>query len=217
MASTRPKDNHYPTPATVSDRQDSDIRLSVENRATVVRSYGGGATVRHRRRDKRGRRRWGVVDLVLAAAVGLLVAGVLVSIVPGVPGAVFTLAGLLFYWWQTGEPGTVALVVLVLLALTAIVLDYLAGVVSARAGGASWKATIIATVIGLVLTFVLGPLGFLFGTGGVVFVAEFVRHGDFEKSRKAAVYTTAGIVVSTFVRVVLNIIVLVLFLVLVLL
>jgi len=158
-----------------------------------------------------------MVDVVLIVALTLLVLGVVASLVPAVPGAVFTLFGLLFYWWQTGEPGTFALAMLVLIALTAVVLDYLAGVVSARAGGASWRTTVLATAAGLVLTFVLGPLGFLFGTGGVVFVAEFARHGEFERSRKAAIYTTAGIVVSTFVRVLLNIIVLVIFLFLVLL
>lgn len=156
-----------------------------------------------------------MVDLVLGVTVAVLVAGVVASLVPAVPGAVLTLAGLLFYWWQTGEPGTVALVVLVLLALTAVVLDYLAGVVSARAGGASWRTAAVATTTGLFLTFVLGPVGFLIGTGGVVFVIEFAHHGEFERSRKAAVYTTAGVVISTFVRVLLNLSVLVFFVVLV--
>jgi uncharacterized protein YqgC (DUF456 family) len=158
-----------------------------------------------------------VVNLVLAVAVALLVLGVVASVVPAVPGAVFSLAGLLFYWWQTGEPGTLALAVLVLFALTAVVLDYLAGVVSARAGGASWRTAAVATLAGLVLTFVLGPLGFVLGTGGVVFVVEFARYGDFERSKKAAVYTTAGVVASTFVRILLNMTVLVLFLVVALL
>jgi uncharacterized protein YqgC (DUF456 family) len=158
-----------------------------------------------------------VVDLVLGVTVAVLVAGVVASLVPAVPGAALTLAGLLFYWWQTGEPGTVALVVLVLLALTAFVLDYLAGVVSARAGGASWSTAAVATTAGLFLTFVLGPVGFLLGTGGVVFAIEFAHHGEFEKSGKAAVYTTAGVVVSTFVRVLLNLAVLVFFVFLVVL
>ncbi len=155
------------------------------------------------------------VDIVLAVAVGLLVLGIVASVVPVVPGAVFTVAGLVFYRWQTGEPGLLAFGVLLLLALTAIVLDYLAAVVSARAGGASWDTTVVAVVAGLALTFVLGPVGFLLGTAGVVFAVEFARHGDFERSRKAAVYTTAGVVASTFVRVLLNIVVLVLFVVLV--
>lgn len=156
-----------------------------------------------------------MVDVVLGVAVALLVAGVVVSLVPGVPGAVLTVGGVLFYWWQTGEPGTVALVVLVLIGLTALVIDYLATVVSARAGGASWRTTAVAGVAGFVLTFVLGPFGFLLGIAGVVFVAEFVRHGDFERSRKAAVYTTVGVVTSAFVRVFLNIVVLVVFVLLV--
>lgn len=156
-----------------------------------------------------------MVDVVLVVALALLVLGVVASLFPAVPGAIFTLAGILFYWWQTGEPGTVALVVLLLLAFTAIVLDYLAGVVSARAGGASWSTTAVATVAGIVFTFVLGPIGFMLGTAVVVFVTEFARHGDVKRSWKAAFYTTVGVAVSTFVRVLLNIIVLVLFLVLV--
>ena len=174
------------------------------------------ARLKHRRRDKGGRLTRYVVDVVLAVTVGLLVLGVVTSLVPMVPGAVFTLVGLGFYWWQTGEPGTVALVVLVLLALTAIVLDYVAGAVSARAGGASWRTTALATVAGLVFAFVLGPIGFVLGISGVVFVAEFARHGEFEKSRKAAVYTTVGIVASTFIRFFLNLLVLVIFVLLLL-
>ncbi|MDZ7687549.1 MAG: DUF456 domain-containing protein [Halobacteriales archaeon] len=152
-----------------------------------------------------------MVEVILAVTVALLVLGVVASLVPMVPGAVFTLIGLLFYWWQTGEPGTFALVVLVLLALTAIVLDYVAGAVSARAGGASWRTTALATVAGIVFAFVLGPVGFVLGIAGVVFVAEFARHGNYEKSRKAAVYTTVGVLASTFVRFLLNLVVLVLF------
>jgi len=156
-----------------------------------------------------------MVDVVLAVTVALLVLGVVTSLVPMVPGAVFTLAGLGFYWWQTGEPGTFALAVLVLLALTAIVLDYVAGAVSARAGGASWRTTALATVAGLIFAFVLGPVGFILGIAGIVFVAEFARHRDFERSRKAAVYTTFGILASTFIRLLLNLIVLVLFVLLI--
>ena len=156
-----------------------------------------------------------MVDLVFAIAIVLLLAGVVASVVPVVPGGVFTMAGLLFYWWQTGEPGTLALLVLVLLALTAIVLDYVASAVSAKAGGASWGTAAVAAVVGILLALVTGPLGLLAGIAGVVFLIEFLRHGDVDRSAKAAAYTTAGMLVSTVVRVAINLLVLVLFVLLV--
>ncbi len=155
------------------------------------------------------------MDVVLSVAILLLVLGIVLSVIPGLPGAVFTLGGLLFYWWQTGEPGAIAFVVLVLIAVTAIVIDYLAGAASARAGGASLTTTLVAGVAGFVLIFVLGPLGFLLGTGGVVFVVEFASNRDVRESARAAFYTTVGIAVSTVFRVLLNVLVLILFLLLV--
>ena len=54
--------------------------------------------------------------LVPVLAFVLLVAGVVGSLVPQMPGAPFSVAGVLVYWWGTGfsQPGILLLVVLVL-------------------------------------------------------------------------------------------------------
>ena len=152
-----------------------------------------------------------MVDVVLTVAIALLLVGVVASVLPVVPGAVFTLSGLVFYRWMTGEPGLIALAVLVLLALTAVVLDYLATAVSARAGGASWRTSTAAVLVGIVLAFVSGPVGFLGGTGAFVFVVEAVKNRNVRDAWDAAVYTTTGVVVSAYLRVLLNLLVLVIF------
>jgi uncharacterized protein YqgC (DUF456 family) len=128
-----------------------------------------------------------------------------------VPGALVSLGGVGFYRWQTGEPGGVALVVVVGLAVTAVVLDYASGAVSARAGGASWGTTAVAALSGVFLAVFFGPLGFVVGTAGVVFVSEMARGKGYEGSKEAAFYTTAGIVLSTVFRFLLNLLVLVVF------
>jgi len=152
-----------------------------------------------------------MVDVVLVVAVALLIVGVVASVVPVVPEAVFTLSGLVFYRWMTGEPGILVFGVLLLLSLTGIVLDYLATVVSARAGGASWRTATAAVVVGFILAFVTGPVGFLGGTAGFVFVVELVKKRNVREARDAAVYTTTGVVVSAYLRVVLSLVVLVAF------
>lgn len=156
-------------------------------------------------------------DALALVAVALLVIGVVASVVPGVPGALLSLAGVLLYWWQSGyaEPGTVALAGFVLLAVLALAVDWLAGAVSARVGGASLATTALAAVAGFLLLFVVGPLGILLGVAGVVFLAEYRRHGNVERGARTAAYATVGLLASTVAQVALTGLLLVAFLVVV--
>ncbi|HET7323761.1 MAG TPA: DUF456 domain-containing protein [Halococcus sp.] len=141
-----------------------------------------------------------VVSLLTIVAVALLVLGVLGSVVPLLPGPLLSLAGVYCYWWQSGyaEPGLVLLAVLTFIGLLAIATNYLAGAVSARAGGASSATAILAAVVGIVLFFITGtgPLGLVVGVVVTVFVVEFARHRDPERSAKTAVYTAIGMFAS---------------------
>ena len=51
-------------------------------------------------------------------------------------------------------------------------------------------------MVGLVLFFVTGPLGIIFGVAATVFVVEFYRQEDARQSLKAALVTTAGMLAS---------------------
>lgn len=146
------------------------------------------------------------LPLVPTVTLLLCVAGVVGSVVPGLPGAVFSLSGVLFYWWQSGyaEPGTLLLVVLLGLAILALLTDWFGGAAAAKASGASTMTTVAAGVVGLLLLFVAGPLGVVLGIGGTVFALEYREHGDPEASLRTAAYTTVGMLASALVQAMLT-------------
>lgn len=139
-------------------------------------------------------------------AVGLVVAGMVGSVLPVVPGGLLSAAGVLVYWRSTGyaEPSALLVAALVGVGLLATLVDYAGGAVAARAGGASLLTTGVAVVVGLVLLVVAGPVGFLVGLAATVFAVEFAQHADAEAGLRVAVYTTVGVLASTVVQVLLT-------------
>lgn len=148
-------------------------------------------------------------------AVALLLAGVVGSALPVVPGAGFSLAGIYLYWWSTGHasPGLAALVAFTLVGLAAILTDHFAGAVAARVGGASGKTTALAALAGLPLLLVAGPVGLVVGVAGVVFLAEVYRTRDPSRGLRSAVFAAVGVLGSAVVQVLLTLSLLVGFLV----
>lgn len=147
-----------------------------------------------------------MVEIELAIAVALLACGVIGSVVPLVPGALLSLAGVYYYWWTSGfsTPGLLFLVAATLLGLLTLALDYLSGAISATASGASLKTAVVAGLVGLSLLLLTGPLGALAGVVIAVFAMEFDRSGDLERSLRTAIYTTVGMLVSTVMQIVLT-------------
>lgn len=147
-----------------------------------------------------------VAFVILLATFVLLLAGVVGSITPQLPGAPFSIAGVLVYWWGSGfaEPGTIVLSLLLVVGVLTWVVDWVGGVVAAKIGGASTKTAIVAGLAGLVLFLVTGPLGILLGVAGTVFVLEFYRQQDARASAKAAAITTAGMLGSAVMQALLT-------------
>jgi uncharacterized protein YqgC (DUF456 family) len=144
-------------------------------------------------------------DLFVIVAFVLLIAGVVGSVAPVVPGGVLSLSGVLVYWWASGfsDPNLFILSGILLVALLAVAVDWLAGAVSAKAGGASTRTVVIATLVGLVgLAF--GPVGFLLGTAGTVFLMELTEGREIEESARAAGVTLVGMVTSSVMQVLLT-------------
>lgn len=139
-------------------------------------------------------------DLLVVAAFVLLVAGVVGSLIPVAPGAPLSIAGVLLYWWTTGEPGTLLLVVLVGVGLAALAVDWFGGALAAKASGTSTAISGLAALVGAVLTFVGGPLGLILGVAGTVFVVTYYRERSASRSLKRAVYATAGVLASALVQ-----------------
>lgn len=144
------------------------------------------------------------MELLVAVALALLVSGVGGSVLPMLPSGALSLAGLLVYWWQTGQPGTLLFVALAGLAVLALLVDWLAGVVGAKASGVDNRTAIIAGVVGFALMFVAGPVGLLAGVAGVVFAARVRENNDVVASARQAAYATVGVVASAAMQVVLT-------------
>lgn len=145
-------------------------------------------------------------DLLILVALALLVGGVAGSVLPLLPGAPLSLAGVYVYWWSTGfsDPGVLALVGFTAVGLVAVVVDLFGGAISARAGGASMATTALAAVVGLVLLVFTGPLGMLVGIAGTVFAVEYYHHQDARSSTRTALYATVGVLSSMLAQVLLT-------------
>ena len=146
------------------------------------------------------------LDLVVLLALGLCLFAVVGSLVPLVPGAALSVAGVLLYWWNSGyaDPRPLVLVGLVGIALLALVLDWFGGAVSASAGGASTRTTLAAAVVALPLTLVAGPVGLLLGVAGTVFALTYYENEDAEESARVAAYTTVGMLASSVAQALLT-------------
>lgn len=145
------------------------------------------------------------MDLVLGVALVLLVAGVAATLVPLVPGGLLSLAGVVGYWWQTGDPGSLALAILVGLALVATAAELLGSLVAARASGAAWGTTAIATGIGLVALLVVGPVGLLVAFVGSIVVLEMtLNDSGLGDGLRTGLVTFAGVFASLATQIVLT-------------
>lgn len=127
----------------------------------------------------------------------LLVGGVVVTLLPGVPGGTaLSLGGVYLHWWASGfaEPSTGVLAGLTLLGVL-VGLSSLAGpVVTGKLGGTPAVTTTLGTAVGGVLFLFLGVSGLVLGTVVTVFVLEYLRRGDLVESLVAAVL----VIVATF-------------------
>lgn len=146
------------------------------------------------------------MEPVLLVAVALLLVGVVGSVVPLVPGTALSLAGIYFYWWSSGytTPGLAVLVAFTVVGVAAMLADHFGGALAAKAGGASLGTTLLASVVGIVLLLVTGPVGLLLGVAGVVFVTEFYRTRDAGQGVRAAAYAAVGVLGSAVVQLIVT-------------
>ncbi|WP_336037874.1 DUF456 family protein [Halobacterium yunchengense] len=148
------------------------------------------------------------MDLLVAAAFALLAGGVAGSVLPLLPSGLLSLGGVLLYWTQTGDPGVFWVFVLASLATTALVVDWLAGFVGAKAGGTDTRTAALAGAVGLLLLLPGGPVGLLAGVAATVFVSEFRERRDLAESARRAAYATVGVLASAAMQAVLTVAVL---------
>lgn len=146
------------------------------------------------------------MESVVVVSFALLVLGVVGTIVPFVPGGLFSMAGVLTFWQSTGyqRPGLLVVLALLGTALLALVVDWFGGAIGAKTGGASFRHAAIATVVGLVGLVVSGPVGLLVGIVGATYALEARERGHGEETLRIAVAAGIGVLASAVVQIVLT-------------
>jgi len=131
----------------------------------------------------------------------LLIAGVIGSIAPMMPGAAFSLIGVGIYFFMTEDPSIIFTAFAALTGVFALATDWLAGSIAAKYGGASTKTSLMAGIAGI-FGFILlgGPIGLVLAVAATVFIREYLIHGDSGKGSKAAFYATIGVLGSAFIQ-----------------
>jgi hypothetical protein len=112
----------------------------------------------------------------------VMLAGVLVSFIPMVPGVVIVwLAGLVYGLAAGfGALGWGMFLLLTLLMIAGLLVDNVLMGSKARGAGASWYAIAFALLAGIVGSFLLPPLGGIIGAPLALFLFEYIRLKDSE-------------------------------------
>jgi len=140
------------------------------------------------------------VEQIIGLSLALLVmlTGLIGNIIPGLPGTPLVMVGALghrIYFGETSASNLVVFVVM-LLGMTALILDFVAGVLGAKKFGATWRGALGA---------ILGALGGLFFSLPGIILGPFIGATLFEllgrKELKHAAKAGAGAVVGLFLGV----------------
>ncbi|HSB68087.1 MAG TPA: DUF456 domain-containing protein [Candidatus Methylomirabilis sp.] len=131
----------------------------------------------------------------------LLLAGLVGSVVPFLPGPPLILLAALVHAFATGfnliGPGRLA--ILASLTVLAQLLDYLAAAVGTKKfGGSGWA--VAGAVVGGIVGFFFGPLGLLLGPVLGAVAGELLKRGDLRHSLKAGLGTLIGMLLGAAAR-----------------
>lgn len=140
--------------------------------------------------------------LLYVLGVAALVVGLAGVVLPAIPGSALLVLGAVLVAWAEGftrvSGWTVAACALVGIAIW--VTDFVAGVLGAKAFGASYWA-VVGAGIGLLVGLFLGLPGIILGPAVGAIVLEYARDPNFERAMKAGFGAFLGFVLGTAVKV----------------
>jgi uncharacterized protein YqgC (DUF456 family) len=144
------------------------------------------------------------VTLLWLLSVALIVVGVAGTVLPALPGTLFVLAGIVLGAWidDFTRVGWGVLTVVVVLAVLAWVLDYVAGLLGAKKAGASRQA-IIGAALGTVAGLFMGIVGVLFMPLAGAAIGEWLARRDHARALHVGMATWLGIMAGLVSKVVI--------------
>lgn len=140
------------------------------------------------------------MEILIWVIVALLfVGGFIGTIVPGFPGLSLIFGGILLFAFHNDFAiiSPVTVVLLGLLTGTTLLLDYVAGVVGAKAGGGGWRAALGAGVGALIGGIILNIPGIFLGAFVGGFLGAGLEGASHGKAVKVASYSALGVLGST--------------------
>ena len=142
--------------------------------------------------------------LLYLAAAALVIVGLLGTVLPVVPGALFVFLGLLLAAWADdfARVGPVALTIIGVLGLLSWVADFAATLLGAKRVGASPQALVGATLGGAFGLF-LGLPGMILGPFAGAVGGELLARRELWHAGKVGLGTWLGLVAAAVVKVIL--------------
>jgi uncharacterized protein len=138
-------------------------------------------------------------------AIVLVAVGVAGAVLPALPGVPLVFLGLWLAAWIDGyqKVSVLTLVVLGLLAILAMLLDFMAGALGAKRVGASRQA-ITGAVLGSVVGMFFGLPGLLIGPFAGALVGELSAQSSLEQATRVGVAAWVGFVLGTLAKLALS-------------
>lgn len=135
----------------------------------------------------------------------LVLAGLVGTVLPAIPGTPLVFVGLLLTAWSEGfqKVGWVTLTILGILTLAAVALDFVAGSLGAKRLGASWLATAGAT-LGAFVGLFFGFPGLLLGPFVGAAAGEYLARRNLRQAGKIGLATWLGLVLGAAAKIALT-------------
>jgi uncharacterized protein len=148
----------------------------------------------------------------LSLALLIMLTGLLGNVIPGLPGSPLVLAGAVAHrlYFGAATVSNTVLAVLVVLALVALLLDFLATMLGAKKFGATWRGALGAVIGGVVGLFFSLP-GIILGPfiGATLF--ELLGRKEFKPAAKAGAGAVVGLLLGVVGKCSIGVIVIALF------
>ena len=145
-------------------------------------------------------------------AVLLIVAGVIGTLVPGVPGVLVVFGGMLLAAWIDGfrRIGWITLTILAVLVALALLADVLGGLLGAKRVGAS-RLALLGAAVGSLVGLFYGLVGALIAPFFGAAAGELISRGRLAQAARVGVGTWVGFALTLLARLVIVLAMLVVF------
>ena len=142
--------------------------------------------------------------LLWLASVALMLVGLAGTVLPALPGTLFVLAGIVLGAWidDFTRVGWGVLTVVIVLAVLAWALDFVAGLLGAKKAGAS-RLAIVGAVLGTMAGLFMGIVGVLFMPLVGAAVGEWLARRDHGRALHVGFATWLGIMAGMISKVVI--------------